>query len=271
MPIDYCRLNGKFKNKGTYTLSNSEMISKIERHSLDALPALRTENYDGWKLRFANGHTRRANSVNILAAGVLPLEQKVVHCEKAYEKVDQPCHFRLTRLADPSLDGFLEDRGYGLHDPTEIRIMNTVETKTFSPSGKVILSNQPTEAWLKTLAQLTDQSPAKQATFLKMIELTNLETRFASISSDGKIVSCGLGIGSEPYIGLFEFATDPKYRRQGLARDIVQTLLNDAKNRSIDTAYLQVVVSNAAGASFWGEMGFNQSLYSYHYRSKSGT
>ncbi|MCR9214489.1 MAG: GNAT family N-acetyltransferase [Proteobacteria bacterium] len=270
MPIDYCRQNGKFKNKGTYTLSNSEMISKIERHSLDALPALQTENYDGWKLRFANGHMRRANSVNFLEPGDLPLAQKVMHCEEAYRRIGQPCHFRLTPLADPSLETFLEERGYGLHDPTEVRLLTSIKARTFSPTGKVLISDQPTEAWLKSLAQLTDQSPAKQDTFLRMIELTSLKARFASVLHDGRVVSCGLGIGSEHLLGLYEFATDLNFRRQGLARDIVQALLKDAKRRGIDTAYLQVVISNTAGVRFWREMGFDQSLYSYHYRSKSG-
>ncbi len=148
--------------------------------------------------------------------------------------------------------------------------MASLVPKTFSPSDRVSISNQPTNTWLTALARLTDQSPEKKATFLKMIELTPLKTHFASISSNGKIISCGLGIGTRDIIGLFEFATDPDFRRQGLAKDIVHTLMTDAQNRGIVAAYLQVVTSNSAGTHFWDKMGFNQCLYGYHYRSKSG-
>lgn len=270
MPSDYCRQCGNFKNKGTYTLSDPEMISKIDLHSLKALPALHSEIYDGWHLRFANGHTRRANSVNILERGELPLEQKIAYCEKAYQEAGQTCHFRITPLAEPELDGLLAQRGYGFYDPTEVRLLTSLGSKSLSCSDQVSLTDKPTDAWLQALARLTDQSSEKQATFLQMIERTPLDTIFAGISENDRVVSCGLGIASADLIGLFEFATDPAFRRKGLARNIVHALLHHAARRNIETAYLQVVASNTAGSRFWQDMGFKESLYAYHYRSGSG-
>jgi len=40
------------------------MIQRIEELSMNALPALSTVFLNGWILRFSNGYTRRANSVN---------------------------------------------------------------------------------------------------------------------------------------------------------------------------------------------------------------
>ena len=40
------------------------MIRTLEELSMNALPALQTMLYGGWVLRFANGYTRRANSIN---------------------------------------------------------------------------------------------------------------------------------------------------------------------------------------------------------------
>ncbi|TNE34384.1 MAG: hypothetical protein EP348_11040, partial [Alphaproteobacteria bacterium] len=98
------------------------MITDIEKHSLAAIPAIDTEIFDGWHIRLAGNHTRRANSVNVLKRGHLPLGQKIPHCEEIYAGNRQPCHFRLTPLAEPELEPLLEARGYCRSGETEVRI-----------------------------------------------------------------------------------------------------------------------------------------------------
>ena len=44
---------------------------RIEEVALNAWPSMQHMLYDGWLLRFSNGYTKRANSVNILYAGAL--------------------------------------------------------------------------------------------------------------------------------------------------------------------------------------------------------
>ena len=56
-------------------------ILYIEERSLNAHPAIETQFYDGWVLRFAGGYTKRANSVNPLYVGALPLDEKIAFCE----------------------------------------------------------------------------------------------------------------------------------------------------------------------------------------------
>ena len=44
----------------------AEEIRFYEELSLNSHPAIQTNYYDGWLLRFGNGYTARANSVNML-------------------------------------------------------------------------------------------------------------------------------------------------------------------------------------------------------------
>ncbi|WP_373085225.1 GNAT family N-acetyltransferase [Sneathiella sp.] len=245
-----------------------EMITEIETHSLAAIPALETENYDGWLIRFARNHTHRANSVNVIHRGKLPLEAKITHCEEVYAGRRQPCHFRLTPLAEPELDPLLDQRGYSRSRNTEVRTRSLAGLGSQAAVNDVMISDTPTPAWLKGLAALTGQNPRQQRIFRDMLMQVNLPLLCAHIEKEGKIVACGLGVGSNAHLGLFEFATNPAYQRQGLAARITLALMGQARDQGIGTAYLQVVTTNASGQAFWERMGFNDILYSYHYRTK---
>jgi len=62
----------------------TEKIQLYEELSLNAHPSLQTQLYDGWILRFANGYTNRANSINPLYPSLIDLQTKITECEKRY-------------------------------------------------------------------------------------------------------------------------------------------------------------------------------------------
>lgn len=246
----------------------SAIISEIEAHARAALPALDTEFYDGWQLRFADGHTRRANSVNFVGPSSLPLKEKISHCETAYKQINQPCHFRLTPLADEELDTELSTRGYSVFDQTDVLFQPLAEA-IFTPERTdiVIQENISTDG-VNTIGNLTGLSATSKRIFEQMIGQSEHRLLLAVVKDGNKIVSCGLGALTDDFLGLFEFATDREYRRQGNAAAIVQGLIAEAVNCGAKAAYLQAVQSNIGGRKFWEKMGFKTRLYSYHYRSK---
>ena len=81
------------------------MIRKIEELSMNAWPSLQTKLYDGWVLRFSDGYTRRANSVNPIYESKIVLDEKIDFCEKEYEQRNLPTLFKLT--AERTLDNIL--------------------------------------------------------------------------------------------------------------------------------------------------------------------
>lgn len=56
----------------------------IEELSLNHWQSLSTLLYDGWVLRFADGYTKRANSINPIHYSTCNLTIKIKECENIY-------------------------------------------------------------------------------------------------------------------------------------------------------------------------------------------
>ena len=77
------------------------MITNLEELSMNAWPALQTKLYDGWALRFANGYTKRSNSINPIYNSTISLQVKLDFCEKKYAHFNLPVVYKLTPDSQP--------------------------------------------------------------------------------------------------------------------------------------------------------------------------
>ena len=82
-------------------MQNDCLIQTIEELSMNAWPALQTMLYDGWVLRFANGYTRRANSVIPLYLSERETVEKIKVCEKVYKDQGLATTFKMTAESHP--------------------------------------------------------------------------------------------------------------------------------------------------------------------------
>ncbi|GAK41770.1 N-acetyltransferase GCN5 [Paenibacillus sp. TCA20] len=81
----------------------------IEELSLNHWPSLSTLLYGGWLLRFANGFTKRANSIHPLYHSTGETLHKITECEKLYAANGLPAVFKITPFIHPAeLDSTLD-------------------------------------------------------------------------------------------------------------------------------------------------------------------
>jgi len=247
------------------------MIEKIEAHSFLSMPSSHEETYDGWLLRSADGRTKRFNSVNFpsRANGNIPILQKIQYCEQFYAAKNMPCRFRITPLATPSdLESRLQNREFLRIDRTDVCVRTLLDFPRTQNNPDVIITDNLTEEWVDKLCELTNRDADQRDAFLQMQARLKINHLLASIVRNGEIVSVGFATVHGGIIGLFEFATDPNFRRQGLGKLIVNTLLARAKHQGIEHAYLQVVQENQVAREFWYSMGFTKVEYEYSYLCK---
>jgi ribosomal protein S18 acetylase RimI-like enzyme len=244
---------------------NSPLARRLEEASLNAWPALQQILFDGWLLRFSEGYTKRANSVNPLYGSTVEVAAKVEVCENLYAQKGLPAVFRLTSFAyPPGLDRFLEARGYAHLDPTMVQYLDLREWE--GPSPRIAPTDERLDDWLEIFAQLQGSLAIEgQRTHRRMLAAIPTTRFLASMADAGQVVACGLGVLENDCFGLFDLVTGSDYRNRGYGRDLVSGLLAWARDRGGRHAYLQVMRTNAPALHLYGKLGFRE-MYTYWYR-----
>ena len=108
---------------------DKEQIYFLEKIAANGHVGLEQIDYDGWELRFTQGFTGRANSIQLKAPSTLALEEKLAYCEKEYASRGLPCLFKLTD-ADREFISYLEQRGYTPVKPTDVMVLALTDENT---------------------------------------------------------------------------------------------------------------------------------------------
>ena len=246
---------------------NKEIL-QIEELSINAFPAIVTELYDGWILRYSNGYTYRGNSINPLYLSTIDLENKIEYCECKYFEKGLPCVYKITENVYEKLDSSLEKRGYTIEKSADIMVCKIDKNTKFQVEG-IKISLEMTDEWLDGFLKLngtTDESIKVAAKAM----LSNIQNPVFCISvNEGKtMIACGLGVLENGKIGLYDINVMEQYRRKGFGTKICQAIINEGIKNGADTAYLQVASLNQEAIKLYNSLGFKK-LYTYWYRVKN--
>jgi RimJ/RimL family protein N-acetyltransferase len=244
------------------------MVTNIEELSLNAWASLQTVLYDGWIIRFANGYTKRANSVNPLYPSNVNVADKLQFCENLYREKGLPIVFKITPSVYPgNLDDILKENGYKKDSPTSVQTVN-LETTNFQLSSEANIQENPSSEWLENFCRMSSISEIQKEALQKILLNIVPSHCFVSIKSSGKVIACGLGVLQSGYIGLFDIVTDKDFRNRGYGNKIVKSILAWGKQWGAKNAYLQVMLDNAPALYLYSSIGFTE-RYQYWYRIKT--
>jgi ribosomal protein S18 acetylase RimI-like enzyme len=252
-------------------------VLRFEEISNNAWPALQTMLYDGWVLRFADGVTKRSNSVSLLYASGIDPAKKIDFCEQLYmAKGIRPC-FKITGISEPGgIDKLLETRGYFIHSYISFQTIDLTGFPTNDPTGPIAqehdlanvrMDTELNPGWMDDFIRMNEFDPARKSTYLAIMNQLNLPKCLTTITINKKTVGVGLGVAEGDFVGIFDIVVDKSVRNNGLGRLIVETILRWSKTMGAETAYLQVLADNYPAISLYQKMGFRE-IYQYWYRMK---
>ncbi len=243
-----------------------QQITHLETLTASAWPALATEIYDAWVLRFARGYTKRANSITPLVTdvkGALPDEEKIAYCEQRYAEQNQPAIFKLT-AASQDLDDLLAARGYSQIDLSSVQQLSLINFAVERDSA-VRMSAQVSDAWFTQFAELNQVAAQHRAAARQMLASYVCPTQFAALYQGEQVVACGFAIIQQHTLVLYDIVSYSQQRRQGYALRLIEQLLAWGKDNGATSAVLQVVVANDPAMALYAKLGFTEQ-YRYWYR-----
>lgn len=244
-------------------MTSAHDIRSLEEVSLAGMPSLCLDAYDGWLVRTAQGHSRRANSVAPLYASSIDVGEKISYCESLYADAGQPAIFKMTPVSTPSnLDDELAARGYHRDTETLVCVRN-LEPEPRADATDVEICDHPNRTWLDTWSRLSQRSDGD--IFARLLAATPTPAAYVLARTDGAAVGCARATISAGVVGLYDLLVDERYRRRGLATGLTRGRLAWAVAHGARRAMLQVVASNDASRRLQEGLGFVEA-YRYWYR-----
>jgi ribosomal protein S18 acetylase RimI-like enzyme len=237
----------------------------LEELALTAWPALQQWLYDGWVVRFAGGHTRRANSVNPLYPSHGDAAAKIAQCEQWYTAANLPTIFRLNEhTAPPALDRLLDARQYQLVDPS-LTLHRSLSMRASPGDLPGTLQSEALPDWLTLYCRLSGKELAQQQTHTAILEAMPSPRIFAVLWDRDQPVACAVAAIHARALTILDVVTSPQHRQQGYGTSLLSQIFAWAYRSGSSDVALQVQADNTAARALYARLGFRE-VYSYWYR-----
>lgn len=240
-----------------------DLVRRLEDAGFRAWPAREEIRIGGWRVRLADGHTGRANSVNPMGP-VDDLDASIRRCEELFRSHRLRPVFRATPLLEPpELVDALRERDYALVSPTRVLTRDLSARPPEAVNG-VSWSDAPDGEWLGRLVRWYAVPTDRQGALRAILEAIEPARAFATVRDGDTPVGAGVGVTEGGLVGLFDLVTAPESRDRGHGTRLVEGVLGWGVARGARVAYLQVEEDNEGARRLYGRLGF-EDAYSYGY------
>lgn len=247
-------------------MTQSGLPWRIEETCFNAFPSLKQVLLRNWLLRFSAGLSRRANSVNPLSPECVDTAAAVAAGEALYRAHGLPTIFRVPSIVDAAFDRELAARGYGSEGESCVLYGAIDALDLDAPAGPPVrLAAAPEAEWLRAMARLQRHTAAQRTIYRRIVGAIAIPARFALLAIDGRPAALAYGAIHDGLLCYKSVITDPRQRRQGLARRVIASLACWARDSGAAGACLQVEAKNAPARALYAGFGLAD-LYRYHYR-----
>jgi ribosomal protein S18 acetylase RimI-like enzyme len=251
-------------------MTDIDVVRDLEAVSLRTWPPLHVEEYDGWVLRAGGGVTGRANSVWPRDTGVLDIDSKLSAVERFYATHGLRSMLQLSPASrPPGLADLLQARGYAVRAaPRAVQTAPLRPVADMCDASDVRITPHLDDTWFGIVGEVNTTFGRNAPTARALLRGVEAPSAYAVVLLDGQPAAAGRGVVDGRWLGIFNMATLPGFRRRGAARAVLSALAAWASSLGATDAYLQLEADNDAAPALYEKAGFT-TAYEYAYWSLS--
>jgi GNAT superfamily N-acetyltransferase len=243
----------------------------LEKIAAAAWQPLEQEALGGWVLRATAGFTGRANSVLPLGDPGRPLDAALTTVAQWYAERSLPATFQLPLPLRADLDAALADRGWHRHGAVAVLVcdldplrMSAHQSPEPTTPATVDISAAPDQAWLATFRY--GDTPVPDVA-VPMMTNTDRPLFVSARGSTGDTLGIARGAITRRWLGITAVEVAPGSRRQGLGRQLIAALAEEAARQGCRHVWLQVAHDNPGARALYDQLGF-VAHHDYVYRQQ---
>ena len=238
----------------------ADLIASIEAAAYRSWPAREIVDYDGWQLRYANGFSRRGNSVYPSGPSSIELARKLQWCRDWYADKGLDLVVRQTPATEDGLDERLEALGFTTEGRTNVMVAELAADEVSVP-----VVDAASEEWSAAAAALWNIGPDQRTAWAAIVDRIDRSAGYAVVRGRNGVEAVGIGVVDREWLGLFEIIVAETSRRLGVGERVTRSLMEWGRQQGATRSYLQVVADNTPATGLYRKLGFRD-RYSYWYR-----
>jgi N-acetylglutamate synthase len=241
--------------------ASAREILALEAVSAQGWRAAATTWRRGWFLRADHGFTSRANSALPLHPVDGPLTAALADAREWYTERNLPLIVSCPLPARRQLDRALAELGFTAGLDTLVLTGRIYDAGAADAS--VEIATAPSSEWL---AAYRYRGHAGVPEAGRAILIRHERVAFAGARRHGALVGIARGAVDDGWLGVTAVEVDPRFRRTGVATELMAALTHWAASAHGATrGYLQVATTNGGAIALYARLGFHRH-HVYRYR-----
>jgi len=253
--------------------TKEETNKLIETIAARAWPAKRTKKYGKWLLRTHDGVTKRANSV--LTLGEIPKDKDwLLHIEQYYHSQGLTPYFYITESSPIGLKTVLENQHYKLD--TKLGILSVspeqiINKVSLHKEWDLTIEPAVSAAWMTAFMSLEGHKSQETKAFTEIFRAIPLVKGFIALKMREEIIAVATIATEDGWGYISNVIVSPKYRRRGIASQLMLHLALWAKKHGTENLFMQVLANNEPALRLYDTLGFVTIAKSYYVKKISNS